>query len=283
MKKLRAKLKNILKNQGSGLVLVVVAVAFIGILVGSLLTAVGYAYRLKLYDYNAKDNFYYLEIAMDEVYAGVGNTTMTCLQDAYTKTIEDMVRYDTTKKEYVTIDKKAAYSSFVNSYKTNLAGLSFINSPSSTDLDEFLSSFISNSDVEVVPGKASIVKNTDPNSNVIYTIKNVTLTRTGEYKRSQASGEFEQTISADVVIQNPDFMINFEKQGGIAFFLIYYTGRYELYYLPLEMLRYFWDRAKAGGRKSFRHDELNPDYIIPKTGEVLVPYLEKLQQDLNDR
>jgi recombination protein U len=80
-----------------------------------------------------------------------------------------------------------------------------------------------------------------------------------------------------------DFMINFEKQGGIAFFLIYYTGRDELYYLPLEMLRYFWDRAKAGGRKSFRHDELNPDYIIPKTGEVLVPYLEKLQQDLNDR
>lgn len=80
-----------------------------------------------------------------------------------------------------------------------------------------------------------------------------------------------------------DFMINFEKQGGIAFFLIYYTGRDELYYLPLEMLRYFWDRAKAGGRKSFRHDELNPDYIIPKTGDVLVPYLEKLQQDLNDR
>ncbi len=80
-----------------------------------------------------------------------------------------------------------------------------------------------------------------------------------------------------------EFMINFEKQGGIAFFLIYYTGRDELYYLPLEMLRYFWDRAKAGGRKSFRHDELNPDYIIPKTGEVLVPYLEKLQQDLNDR
>ena len=79
------------------------------------------------------------------------------------------------------------------------------------------------------------------------------------------------------------FMIDFEKQGGIAFFLIYYTGRDELYYLPLEMLRFFWDRAKEGGRKSFRHDELNPDYIIPKKGDVLVPYLEKLQQDLNDR
>ncbi len=80
-----------------------------------------------------------------------------------------------------------------------------------------------------------------------------------------------------------EFMINFEKQGGIAFFLIYFTGRDELYYLPLEMLRYFWDRAKEGGRKSFRHDELNPDYIMPKKADVLVPYLEMIQQDLNDR
>ena len=80
-----------------------------------------------------------------------------------------------------------------------------------------------------------------------------------------------------------EFMINFEKQGGIAFFLIYFTGRGELYYLPLEMLRYFWDRAKEGGRKSFRHDELNPDYIMPKKADVLVPYLEMIQQDLNDR
>ncbi|MBR1861677.1 MAG: Holliday junction resolvase RecU [Lachnospiraceae bacterium] len=79
------------------------------------------------------------------------------------------------------------------------------------------------------------------------------------------------------------FMKDFEKQGGVAFFLIYFTGRDELYYLPLEMLLFFWDRAKEGGRKSFRHDELNPDYIIPKTGDVLVPYLDKLQQDLNDR
>lgn len=80
-----------------------------------------------------------------------------------------------------------------------------------------------------------------------------------------------------------DFMVDFEKQGGIAFFLIYFTNRDELYYLPLEMLKFFWDRAKEGGRKSFRHDELNPAYIIKRTGGVLVPYLDVLQQDLNDR
>ncbi|MCQ2526498.1 MAG: Holliday junction resolvase RecU [Lachnospiraceae bacterium] len=79
------------------------------------------------------------------------------------------------------------------------------------------------------------------------------------------------------------FMENFEKQGGIAFFLIYYTNRDEMYYLPLQMLKYFWNRAKEGGRKSFRYDELNPDYFFTKNSGMLVPYLDKLQQDLNDR
>lgn len=79
------------------------------------------------------------------------------------------------------------------------------------------------------------------------------------------------------------FMQDFEKQGGIAFFLIYYTHKDLLYYLPFEMLYYFWDRAQSGGRKSFRFEELNPDYILPKKHGILVPYLDALQKDLEDR
>ena len=60
-----------------------------------------------------------------------------------------------------------------------------------------------------------------------------------------------------------EFMHQFEKQGGIAFFLIFYSHKDLLYYLPYEMLRFFWDRAQEGGRKSFRFEELNPEYIIP--------------------
>ena len=79
------------------------------------------------------------------------------------------------------------------------------------------------------------------------------------------------------------FMKEFEAQGGIAFFLIYYSHRDEFYYLPLAHLEYFWDRAKNGGRKSFRHEELNPEYFLPKRSSVLVPYLDMLQKDLDDR
>lgn len=79
------------------------------------------------------------------------------------------------------------------------------------------------------------------------------------------------------------FMEQFERQGGISFFLIYYTAKDQFYYLPYQMLRFFWDRAKEGGRKSFRYEELNPEYIIPKKGGVLIPYLELLKKDLEER
>ena len=79
------------------------------------------------------------------------------------------------------------------------------------------------------------------------------------------------------------FMEQFERQKGIAFFLIYYSHKDIFYYLPYEMLRFFWDRAKEGGRKSFRYEELNPAYILPKKHGILVPYLDMLQRDLEDR
>lgn len=80
-----------------------------------------------------------------------------------------------------------------------------------------------------------------------------------------------------------EFMRKFEKQGGIAFFLIYYTHRDVFYYLPFEMLYFFWDRMLKGGRKSFRFEELNPEYFLPTKHGVFVPYLDILQKDLEDR
>ena len=79
------------------------------------------------------------------------------------------------------------------------------------------------------------------------------------------------------------FMEDFEKQGGISFFLIYYTHRDEFFYLPYEIFRFFWDRSLAGGRKSFLYEEMNPDYRLPRKHGVLVPYLDILQKDLEER
>ena len=75
-------------------------------------------------------------------------------------------------------------------------------------------------------------------------------------------------------------MENFEKQGGVSFFLLSFTKRDEFYHLRLDVLLEFWKRAKEGGRKSFRYEELDPEYFLSRQRGVLVPYLDALQKDL---
>ena len=79
------------------------------------------------------------------------------------------------------------------------------------------------------------------------------------------------------------FMGDFEAQQGIAFLLIFYSHRNESYYLRYEKLMEFWLRAKQGGRKSFRYEELEQEYFITSRGGLMVPYLDAMQLDLEKR
>ena len=79
------------------------------------------------------------------------------------------------------------------------------------------------------------------------------------------------------------FMKNFEQQDGISFLVIFYSHRNEFYYLRYEKLMEFWNRAQDGGRKSFRYEELEPDFFFSSRGGILVPYLDMMQKDLERR
>ena len=79
------------------------------------------------------------------------------------------------------------------------------------------------------------------------------------------------------------FMGEFEKQEGIAFLIIYYSARNELYYMKYKELLEFWNRAKEGGRKSIRYEELNPNFFMPLKNGFYVPFLDALQIDLDER
>ena len=80
-----------------------------------------------------------------------------------------------------------------------------------------------------------------------------------------------------------EFMKEFEAQGGIAFFLLYFTQRDEMYYMPYRHIRKFWERAREGGRKSFTFEEIDKTYRIGHKSGVLVHYLEMLKKDLEER
>lgn len=223
MKKFFDKIKKLKNNIGSGIILVIVAMGFIGILAGALLTAVGYAYKQKLYDYNARDNFYYLEQAMDEINSGVGNSTIECLQTAYQDTVEAMTMFDFDEKAYVSIDETEANRMFKENFMRSIKE-SFYDKIIA-DLDAFtdtLESYISND--TVVLDKSNIAVIMYKSDNTVYVpnganfneldrivIRNVTVSRTVNYNRSQANGTFEQKLSADIVIAKPDFDVKFSN------------------------------------------------------------------------
>ena len=224
-------------SKGSGIILVIVALSFLGIIAGALLTAAAYAYRLKVVDYNSKDNFHFVEQAMDEVYAGLGTRTSNAMVEAYSTVVDEMVYFDTTKKTYVNIGSDVANQRFkdyfMNGIKNDTAYRSL------AQFSKLCESFISNDSVKVIsdnmviefwdedrmknPGLYSAEecvriritagsdgKTTTDNFTLgKIVVKNVRLQRTANYSRSSASGSFTQTVSADYEIVRPEFDVNF--------------------------------------------------------------------------
>ncbi len=80
-----------------------------------------------------------------------------------------------------------------------------------------------------------------------------------------------------------EFMRDFEKQGGVAFLLIFFSHRDVFYYMRRSELAAFWERSESGGRKSIRFEELEEPFFFPMQGEALVPYLDRMQLDLDRR
>ena len=48
-------------------------------------------------------------------------------------------------------------------------------------------------------------------------------------------------------------------------------------------MQVFWERAKSGGIKSFRFDELDPRFLLELKNGCFVPYLDAMNLDLELR
>ena len=79
------------------------------------------------------------------------------------------------------------------------------------------------------------------------------------------------------------FMSDFEKQDGVSFLVIMFTGRNKLYYMRFSELKGYLERTENGHPNNFKYDELDPKYFIDAKGGALVHYLEPLSRDLLDR
>lgn len=213
LKKFRKKLD----NQGNTFIMVVVTLTFLAVLTTALLVAIALCYRLKAMDINSRDNFYYLEQAMDEIYAGVGADSIEKLSKAYENTLEVIVYYDTESKSYITMKPDQANKLMKKTYmklvKTDP------NYATAADVETRFKQFITYLyDADSRPdGVVCTVDNIDNSEkeNDNLTILNLRLTRTADYSTltvgtNGASDSFTQTISTDLVIGTPEFDVSFD-------------------------------------------------------------------------
>ena len=73
-----------------------------------------------------------------------------------------------------------------------------------------------------------------------------------------------------------EFMEDFQKQGGISFLLVNCKDADECYFLPLKVLKEYWNNAQKGGRKSIPYTAFEEKYRVYNKNGFPVHYLEAI-------
>lgn len=229
-------------DHGSSFVLVIVATTFMCILASAILMGAMMTYKLKFYKLNSLNNFYEVETALDEMYAGVGAATNEHLYSAYTTTAELVVVYDSKAQAYTTLDNKSANELFKKLFMTGF--VADTNYKSLKNVTDTLQSFISN-EYDAVDNPDGVRLDTS-NMKLIYTdvnnktttqyyknnggiktekqsgyendkvqsvtFKNVCVKRSVNLQGSTA-GTYEQSITTDIVLTEPEYNVSFDTSS----------------------------------------------------------------------
>lgn len=229
-------------DHGSSFVLVIVATTFMCILASAILMGAMMTYKLKFYKLNSLNNFYEVETALDEMYAGVGAATNEHLYSAYTTTAELVVVYDTKAQAFTTLDNKSANELFKKLFMTGF--VADTNYKSLKNVTDTLQSFISN-EYDAVDNPDGVRLDTS-NMKLIYTdVNNKTTTQyyknNGGIKKEKQSGyendkvqsvtfknvcvkrsvnlqgstagTYEQSITTDIVLTEPEYNVSFDTSS----------------------------------------------------------------------
>lgn len=79
-----------------------------------------------------------------------------------------------------------------------------------------------------------------------------------------------------------EFMNSFQRQGGIAFLLVFFKKYGKYFFLPCEALNEYWTSANKGGRKSIPYRAFDVNYEI-KNQSGVVNYLEAVNTYLMNK
>lgn len=239
IKKIKRKLRK-MNNHGSSFVLVIVSTTFLSILVSALLLGAMLAYKLKFYKINSLNNFYSVEKAMDEIYAGIGATTNEYLYLAYTTTAELVVVYDDTNKEYKNLDNDEANNLFKKLFMRGVTTddnykeiKKFANTLETYISDDSVT--LDNTNMQIIfedengkclkqyfkadgkPAADPPELGFDAESIKKVIFKNICVKRSINMQVSEVgttAGTYEQSITTDIVLAEPEYNVSFDMASA---------------------------------------------------------------------
>jgi|GEM_PF-5780037 hypothetical protein len=174
-------------NQGSTMIMVVLCIAFLGIL-GSLMLSVSLInYQMKKVESKSKNNFYSCEKALQEIKSGLEEMAATDIKDTYTVVLKDYASYSTLSEENRDKEIQAlAISKIQTTLGTEPSGIS----------DKFLKYLSSPIGFTIEIGTVIQNKSTLPYS---ITIQNV--------KVKYLDNNYNTSITSDLCIKLPTFTL----------------------------------------------------------------------------
>lgn len=115
MERRKGRKKAHMDDRGSGLVMVLIMVAFLGILAGILMFGSYMGYKMRMTDKAGKDNFYTVETVLDEINVGLQQEISAALTVAYQDVMVNYSLYETPEKR-----NQRLYEVYYDALKTAL-------------------------------------------------------------------------------------------------------------------------------------------------------------------
>ena len=229
----RKSISQIFNNGGSTLITVIVAIAFVTILVSIILGTTVVNVRMKGIDKRTKDDFYYAEKALNDIYIGIGQELSIKAGDEYEKAFEKIG--DTSEKDSdtgKTIDYNLAETAereFRKAFLAEVFGLFPTSEDARKDmLNDYITSSSRNERVEK-PGTIEYQKKDGSHTDKIKEAYRVAI-KGIEVSATDSSG-YRSVISTDIIINAPtvDFLgtnADVSDYGLIANGGLYIDGGY---------------------------------------------------------
>lgn len=216
MKLMNRIIRKKINNKGNTLGVVVIGILLLGILGTLILNITAANYQMKLADNQSKRNFYYVEKAVDEIYAGIGVEAMAAVSDAYQYVLSNVVKNVDNRLAVLSGDE--AKEVFARQYFDILNNI-YINNPISVEEQlSILKGYIGavdrvTFDVEPVydnDGTTLLTNISYDNTEQKLTFKDIKVS-------SRTTSGFNVSVTTDFVVTLPDVNLSFADSGSNNF------------------------------------------------------------------